>query len=178
MNSIEMIKLIDVERLAFLPDKVLSDSIASDRFGYLGIALHQPTRQQVIQACVKRLWRKQTEFDAIAFRGLSGALIAPSVADQLGKKLIAIRKPDDGSHGTSVEGETSETQYIILDDFVSSGSTVRAIIDAITSNARAKNSFPLAVLTYRKGWHEDGIRCKINGMPDVTLWSADWTETS
>lgn len=77
-----------------------------------------------------------SEFDAIAFRGMSGALIAPVVASRLKKSLIMVRKPNDDSHSThKVEGDSAARRYIILDDFCCNGDTQRAIREAITTFA-------------------------------------------
>lgn len=71
---------------------------------------------------------KTEEFDAIAFRGMSGALVAPSVAAALGKNLLMIRKEQSHSD-MNVEGFYGITQrYVIVDDFISSGETCRTII--------------------------------------------------
>jgi len=78
------------------------------------------------------------EFDAIAFRGLSGALLAPIVALQMGKTLIAVRKGESTHSSRDVEGDYGARRYVIIDDIVSSGDTVRAIIaDIKTENPEA-----------------------------------------
>src|SRR4051812_10409313 len=57
------------------------------------------------------------DFDAIAFRGLSGALFAPTVAMKMGKTLIAVRKKSTIHSSRIVEGDYNARRYIILDDF-------------------------------------------------------------
>ncbi len=79
--------------------------------------------------------QKTLGFDAIAFRGNSGAAFAYPVAFVTGIPLICVRK-GESSHGRSIEGPTSAASvsiktYLILDDFVSAGSTVRAIVKEI-----------------------------------------------
>lgn len=75
----------------------------------------------------------ETTVEAIAFRGMSGALVASPVAARLQKPLILVRKPNDNSHSPlKVESCKIEPKnYVILDDFVSSGKTANAIIKAI-----------------------------------------------
>ena len=47
------------------------------------------------------------ECDAIAFRGMSGALVGPMVALELGKEFIMVRKRNANSHSSyMVEGNT------------------------------------------------------------------------
>ena len=86
----------------------------------------------------------QDTFDAIAFRGLSGALIAPILASRLDKTLIAVRKHktcekcgNSTAHSyRTVEGNLGANRYIIVDDFVSSGVTVRTIIKSIAEKRK------------------------------------------
>jgi adenine/guanine phosphoribosyltransferase-like PRPP-binding protein len=86
-----------------------------------------------VQRTIKFLEKKTREFDAIAFRGMSGALVAPSVATALGKNLLMVRK--EHSHSTmNVEGFYGTPQrYIIVDDFISMGSTCKEIITQVSN---------------------------------------------
>jgi len=68
------------------------------------------------------------KFDAIAFTGMSGALLAPPLAVKLGKTLIMVRKRGTKSHSKlRVEGDQAAKTYIIVDDFQESGETARQI---------------------------------------------------
>lgn len=68
------------------------------------------------------------KFDAIAFTGMSGALIAPPVSLKLGKPFIMVRKPYVSGHSEwAVEGDYGAKSYIILDDFMATGETVKRI---------------------------------------------------
>jgi hypothetical protein len=79
------------------------------------------------------------DFDAIAFSGMSGALIAPVLALALNKTLIMVRKFGDDSHsveqrnGALVEGDFGAHRYVIVDDLISSGRTARYIRDQIAA---------------------------------------------
>lgn len=77
---------------------------------------------------------EHVEFDTIVFRGMSGALIAPIVAHKMGKEIVMLRKPDAATHSDfKYEGYTDVKRYVIIDDFVSSGETVAAIINRMRS---------------------------------------------
>jgi adenine/guanine phosphoribosyltransferase-like PRPP-binding protein len=77
---------------------------------------------------VRMIKRSNIKFNAVAFRGMSGSIVAPVVAARLNKQMIMIRKSDDDSHSNlSVEGDTSVRSYIIIDDRIASGETVRTI---------------------------------------------------
>lgn len=83
----------------------------------------------------------RVKFDAIAFRGLSGALVAPSIAIMMNKHLLAVRKTGDTDHSKyRVEGYMG-CPYIIVDDLIESGETMETIIDAV-------GSFPEAIFLW------------------------------
>lgn len=115
---------------------------------YLWNALTPENRRQVIAAAVRVLRPHAAEFDAIVFRGMSGALIAPSVADRLKKNLVMVRKPEDGSHHScfTVEGVASE-RYVIVDDFISTGNTIDQIRASLARSCGVKTP-PVAVYVY------------------------------
>lgn len=83
------------------------------------------------------------EFDAIAFRGGSGA-ITMALAVPLGIPMLFVRK--DASHAyTNVEGKfpghelrqgVGRGRYVVVDDFVSSGATLRAVREALGPRAK------------------------------------------
>jgi adenine/guanine phosphoribosyltransferase-like PRPP-binding protein len=75
---------------------------------------------------------RDLRFDAVAFRGMSGALIGPPVAVRMNKSMIMVRKDNDRSHSSHlVEGDRSVKRYIILDDFQSTGTTGAVIVRAV-----------------------------------------------
>lgn len=79
--------------------------------------------------------RREVGFDTIAFQGTSGAAAAYILAKELYVPLICIRKEDDKSHYARdnglFEGSLDAKRYIIVDDFICSGSTVRRIENVI-----------------------------------------------
>lgn len=87
--------------------------------------------RQYIALTVKKLRPHAKKFDSIAFRGMSGSLVAPAVAAKLRKHLIMVRKNDQNHSGATVEGYGLSKAYIIIDDFVDSGATVATIIKEI-----------------------------------------------
>ena len=84
------------------------------------------------KAPIARAILSKYEFDAIAFRGLSGALSAIPMAHALDKTLIAVRKKGEDNHSDNgVEGDRGARRYIIIDDTIFTGATVLAITRAI-----------------------------------------------
>lgn len=98
-----------------------------DHATYLSQLLPTKARALSVGNAIDRLTCE--DFDAIAFRGMSGALIAPTVALLMDKNLLMVRKPEDSNNhsGRDVEGDTAARRYVIIDDLVSSGNTVRTI---------------------------------------------------
>jgi adenine/guanine phosphoribosyltransferase-like PRPP-binding protein len=74
---------------------------------------------------------KSYEFDSIVGRGLSGALVIPTLAARLGCTFAIVRKPDDRRHSRSeIEGEIGDS-WIFVDDLIASGATYRHTRDAV-----------------------------------------------
>lgn len=83
---------------------------------------------KTIEETIDQLRPHVAEFDTIAFRGMSGAMVAPMVAMRLNKGITIIRKQGERSHAPEITGIWENgKRYIILDDFISSGNTVLSI---------------------------------------------------
>lgn len=95
-----------------------------------------------------RYHRPIHKFDAIAFRGMSGAAIAFPVSYEIKIPLICVRK--DSSHASDIVGGSYEEiiSYLILDDFISSGQTVTEI-DHKATTAGYKKLECVGVLLYK-----------------------------
>jgi hypothetical protein len=107
---------------------------------YLDKVLYPARLQERTKIVSKNLLqlKKVLNYDAIAFRGYSGAGMAFPVSYLTGLPLMLVRKTNlynqltDNSHGYLVEGDDSDiTNYVILDDFIASGETVRSMIQTI-----------------------------------------------
>lgn len=89
-------------------------------------------RKYVISRLIKEIRKSRIKFDAIVFRGMSGALVAPSVADKMKKPLVVCRKSDNHHSSYSVEfTERWFENFIIIDDLISSGTTILTILKMI-----------------------------------------------
>ena len=108
---------------------------------YLENGCDHASVKELVKKAVKKL--KKLDFDSIAFRGVSGALIAPIVAYKLKKPVTCIRKPTESSHGwTKLEGAIGVERYIIIDDFICTGETVNEIHGALLADAAIERSIP------------------------------------
>jgi adenine/guanine phosphoribosyltransferase-like PRPP-binding protein len=82
------------------------------------------------------------DFDTIVCTGISGVVFAPALAKKMGRKIAIVRKARDGTHSSNkVEADCFDDEfgnYIIVDDLISSGNTVKRITKAITKHTRGK----------------------------------------
>ena len=116
-------------------------TVATHHTGYLRhVCSTSDELRKTIALAIRRIKKSGVEFDAIACRGTSGLAIAPIICYKLNKQLIIVRKPkeDESSHTSEkVEGLPKEgVKYIVVDDLISSGNTMRAIIDTITARGK------------------------------------------
>ena len=110
------------------------------RSDYLHTMLDPVTAMPVFSRMLEDIDRSKVEYDAIAFTGVSGALIAPVLSMLSGKPLIVVRKSaHESSHSLlKVEGCFNAATYIIADDFVATGQTLHNIVSSITAWSKAK----------------------------------------
>jgi adenine/guanine phosphoribosyltransferase-like PRPP-binding protein len=92
-----------------------------------------------------KTFEKKNPFDAIAFRGTSGAAVAYPLSIALKIPLICVRKGNSHSY-MKVEGCIDAMKYIIVDDFIESGKTMKAIVNSIKKVN--KKSVPIQIFLY------------------------------
>lgn len=104
---------------------------------------------EVIRKTTAALRPYASLFDAIAFQGMSGALVAPAVSIRLKKHLIMVRK-DDGHHGQHTVEGALDCPYVILDDLSSTGQTLKRIQNLIFKES--PDSFCAGIYLYQDGY--------------------------
>jgi hypothetical protein len=83
--------------------------------------------------------------DTLVGTGFSGAVVIPTLARELGKKFVLIRKDnDDSHHGKGRLLGSIGARWLFVDDFVSSGATKTRVLGKIAE-----------ALETRRGWGED-----------------------
>lgn len=119
---------------------------------------------ETIRMCVEAL--SSVEFDAIAFSGISGALIASVVAYKMNKEIIVVRKNggNDGSHSAKyVEGYVRAGQrVVIIDDLICTGATMRNIVKGLNQFFPSKQYEIVGVILYdetRRRMEYDSLPC-------------------
>lgn len=101
---------------------------------YLGEIFKDPkSYSKLVKVAIKKTkaLQKTLKFEAIAFRGISGSALAYPISAELKIPLIHLRKAKERCHGSSVEAwdGASIQRYVILDDFIETGKSVREIMD-------------------------------------------------
>jgi len=88
--------------------------------------LNHKVRNKIIIKAVCDLRKIANSFDSIACCGVSGLLVVAQVAELLNKNIIVVRKGERCYSEFRTEG-VAPFRYIILDDLICSGSTVKHI---------------------------------------------------
>ena len=94
------------------------------------------------------------KFDSIAFCGVSGALFGPMLAARLRKHMIVVRKPQSAENTHSihnVEGYLRSKAYIIVDDLVCTGKTLKYIVETIDKAQGAEKAKAVGLVCYQQG---------------------------
>lgn len=89
--------------------------------------LNHKIRTKIIIKAVCDLRKISDEFDSIACCGSSGLMVVPQVAELLNKNIVLVRKEQEKRYSNfAIEG-IAPFRYIILDDLICSGDTIRHI---------------------------------------------------
>ena len=87
-------------------------------------------RNKIIMNTYAALKKYNNKYDGIACMGVSGIMVVPQIAELLNKNIIIVRKQIDGYSDFIIEGAYTH-KYIIIDDLICSGDTVKTIIKNI-----------------------------------------------
>lgn len=121
----------------FNPDGTVADR---DRWGDL--------RASAIRKKVKRL-RHLGQVDTLVGVGMSGSLLVPRLADALGIEALVLRKPGVNTHASSVAEGHLGSRWVFVDDFISSGETLRrayGLVNELAEKYDIKTEFAGAYL--------------------------------
>lgn len=102
---------------------------------YLEAPFTPRLREYMIKALIKAIKSKFPKVSAIAARGNSGIPLASIIAHKLQLPLIAVRKNESRHDTRTMTGYVGEGTYVIVDDLISSGETIRAILDTVKQNS-------------------------------------------
>ena len=100
--------------------------------------LNHKNRNKIIIKAVCDLRKISDSFDSIACCGVSGLMVVPQIAELLNKNIVVVRKGEKCYSKFLTEG-AAPFRYIILDDLICSGTTVKHIKNIIKDEyARAR----------------------------------------
>lgn len=102
---------------------------------YLANVMDRTIRKQKIESGVKLLKVRKFKAAAIVASGISGAIIGDAIAGLLDRKFAIVRKAKENNHGRPVEAtEYINGKYVIVDDCIDTGATVKHIIERMAEN--------------------------------------------
>lgn len=127
--------------------------ISGGGYGWAGmdpIAFH--TAMLATSRKMKEL-KEEYKIDALAFTGSSGAAAAFVLGFKHNMHLIYVRKEGEKCHGSNIEfnGESHIRKYLIVDDFIGQGTTVKRIITRIDEYCKSNGCHkakPVGVLLF------------------------------
>ena len=96
---------------------------------YHDVAFDHKRREKAVIRVTKAIARYPHSV-GIVCTGLSGILVGVSAAEKTEREFAIVRKPNEQSHGCQVEGYKL-AEYVIVDDFMDSGDTIRNILTAM-----------------------------------------------
>lgn len=107
----------------------------------------KPVVKKTVTA-IRRL-QKLLEFDQIVCTGISGQSIAWPVGYVTGIPVAVVRRRGErGHHGYKVENFKRTKRYIIIDDFICSGDTIKHMVSTISSEYGEEMSQCVGVFCY------------------------------
>ena len=93
--------------------------------------LNHKNRNSVIIKAVCDLRKIRDQFDSIACCGISGLMVVPQIAELLDKHIVVIRKNNDKCYSDFPMEGVTPFRYVIVDDLICSGSTIKHIKNTI-----------------------------------------------
>jgi orotate phosphoribosyltransferase len=125
---------------------------------------------KLVPLVVKKLRtiKRRHPFDAIAFTGSSGAALAYPLSYLLKLPLIHVRKETSHYSGGKIEGTISSKRYVIVDDFIETGASIKRVVKAIDSEL--DEAKPVAILLYSSSSaHRGGFDYGKRNIPIFTV---------
>lgn len=93
--------------------------------------LNHKNRNKIIIKAVCDLRKISDQFDSIVCCGVSGLMVVPQIAEILDKHIVVIRKYGERCYSEFPMEGVTPFRYVIVDDLVCSGSTIKHINNTI-----------------------------------------------
>ncbi len=112
-------------------------------YTYYGRVFDPTSLGDIVNQSAARL--ADLEYDSLVVRGNSGLIVGAPLALAVNKPIGIVHK-GDGHTGPRYKGARAPGRYVIVDDFIESGATIRAITGDTTLQSRKAS--PVAILLY------------------------------
>ena len=125
------------------------------------VLLNHAKRNSFINKAIINLESITNEFDTIACCGTSGLLVVAKIAELLDKNILIIRKKNESKYSPFLYEGVIPEKYIIIDDLICSGNTVKHILNTIKNES--PNSICIGVYVFLKdkcAYRNDNTLCK------------------
>lgn len=125
------------------------------------VLLNPRIKREIINNCCNDLKNNEICFDSIACCGISGLLVAPIVAENIKKNLVIVRKKNDKRYSPFHYEGVIPKSYIIIDDLICSGKTIKHIIKTIQEDSPMSKCVGVyCFLKDKCAYRADGDLCK------------------
>lgn len=117
--------------------------------------------------------------DAMVCTGKSGIAVATALLASIDVNVVHVRKQGESSHGSMIEGSGREFgKFIVFDDFVASGATVRTVLERLSDSDSAHREDDtwcpyencMGVFVYQHNHDSDASRTA-KKRPDASVWA-------
>lgn len=125
------------------------------------VLLNHKKRNSFIKQATINLKNIHETFDTIACCGTSGLLVVSQIAESLNKNILIIRKKHESKYSPFLYEGVIPEKYIIIDDLICSGSTVKHILKTVRDES--PNSICLGIYVFLKDkccYRNDNKLCK------------------
>jgi orotate phosphoribosyltransferase-like protein len=95
------------------------------------VILNNSIRRKIIDEAINSLSKISHQFDTIVCCGTSGLLVVPQICESLRKNILVVRKKKEQRYSPFAYEGAVPKNYIIVDDLICSGSTIKHILNTI-----------------------------------------------
>jgi len=103
--------------------------------------LNPKLRNEIIAQCSNSLKQYSSLFDTVACCGTSGLLVVPQITEILNKNILIVRKKNEQRYSPFLYEGVVPKNYIIIDDLICSGKTIKHILRTIKEDVPAAKCF-------------------------------------
>jgi adenine/guanine phosphoribosyltransferase-like PRPP-binding protein len=133
-------------------------------YSYMGRVFDPQELSDTVKLCKKAL--QKVEFDSFVFRGTSGLVVGAPLALQCKKPFGVVHKPG-GHSDKGYKGFRKPGRYVIVDDFIESGATMRKILRDKVLKERGGKCVAILLYCDTAGKYDGDLQ--FNGIPLIIL---------